>query len=110
MPTMTLLRLARRRGAARALHTATGGLARYAAAAAAVRAGSCTLRSARHPDQERYTRLARRASGARLCSTSTGLGGSPVDGFEREVDDLGAVQLSAFVDAGAEFGAGQVVA
>jgi hypothetical protein len=41
---------------------------------------------------------------------STGLGGSPVDGFERGVDDLGAVQLSAFVGAGAEFGAGQVVA
>ena len=45
-----------------------------------------------------------------LCSMSTRLRGGPGDGVEREVDDLGAVQLFAFVDAGAELGVGQMVA
>lgn len=31
--------------------------------------------------------------------------GGPLDGFEGEADELGAVQLAALVDAGAEFGA-----
>lgn len=51
----------------------------------------------------------------RQCSTGlgearSGLRGGPSDGLEREVDDLGAVQLFTFADAGAELGAGQMVA
>jgi len=37
---------------------------------------------------------------------STRLRGGPGDGVECEVYDLGAVQLFAFVDAGAELGVG----
>jgi hypothetical protein len=42
----------------------------------------------------------------RLCLFRRGTG----DSVEREVDDLGAVELFSFVDAGSEFGAGQLVA
>ena len=48
--------------------------------------------------------------GSFLCSMSTRLRLRAGDGFEREVDDLGAVQLFASVDAGAELGVGQMVA
>jgi hypothetical protein len=48
--------------------------------------------------------------GSFLCSMSTRLRLRAGDGFESEVDDLGAVQLFALVGAGAELGVGQMVA
>jgi len=58
--------------------------------------------------QQLWSRLS--AARALFCSTSIALCGGPGDGFKREVDDLGAVELFAFFDAGAELGAGQMVA